>query len=368
MDYLARMSRLRERLEREGLDALFVTNLTNIRYLCGFTGSSAQLLVGAESATFFSDGRYRTQAGDEVEEAAVEIYPNLKERPPIVRAAAQRMKVARLGFESAYVPVRGREMPSPADGLPDLEAIFERMQLLPTADLVEDLRRVKEPEELALIRTAAEMADDGFAYILEQVQVGRTEREVALDLEFYLRRQGADGVSFEPIVAAAERSALPHARPTGRTVEKGRYLLFDLGCVYRGYCSDLTRTVVVGPADDRHREVYEVVARANAAGIDAARPGRKGAEVDRSAREVIAAAGYPEAFSHGLGHGVGIEVHEQPRLSTISEHELEPGEVVTIEPGAYFPGWGGVRIEDLVVLTADGVDVLSRSPKDLIVL
>jgi Xaa-Pro aminopeptidase len=227
---------------------------------------------------------------------------------------------------------------------------------------------VKGPGELDRIREAARLADEGLAHILERVAEGVSERELALELEFFMRRAGADDVSFDPIVAAAERSALPHARPTERQVEKGRYLLFDLGCIYDGYCSDMTRTVVVGEADDRHREIYDLVARAQQAGLDAVAAGRPTAEVDLAARQVIADAGLADAFGHGLGHGVGIEIHEGPTLRATSPDVLEVGQVITIEPGVYLPGWGGVRIEDLVVVGPDGPEVLSRSSKELQVL
>ncbi|MGH9195713.1 MAG: M24 family metallopeptidase, partial [Acidimicrobiia bacterium] len=233
---------------------------------------------------------------------------------------------------------------------------------------VSRLRRVKEADELALIRTAAELADAGFAYILGKVKPGVTEREFALDLEFFMRREGAEDVSFDPIVAAAERSALPHAHATDRPVEEGRFLLFDLGCKYLGYCSDLTRTIVVGKADSKHREIYDLVARSQQVALDAVRPGADGVEIDKVARDVFEGAGVGDAFSHGLGHGVGLEIHESPTLSKASKDILGTDEVVTVEPGIYFPDLGGVRIEDLVVVTESGAESLSKSGKELIEL
>ncbi|MEX0790658.1 MAG: M24 family metallopeptidase, partial [Actinomycetota bacterium] len=223
-------------------------------------------------------------------------------------------------------------------------------------------------QEIASIRAAAQMGDEVFAFILGKIKPWVREIDLALELEFFLRSKGSEGVSFDPIVAAAERSALPHARPTSRIVEEGRYLLFDFGCVVDGYCSDMTRTVVIGPVDARHREVYETVLASQIAGIEAAGPGVTCGDVDQAARRVIEKAGYPKAFMHGLGHGVGLDIHEAPSLKTGFTDQLMPGHVITIEPGAYFERWGGVRVEDLAVVTEDGLEVLSKAPKDLIVL
>lgn len=358
MDGSSRIARIQAQLVSEGLDAAYVAHLPNVRYLCGFTGSNGCLVIGRSGARFLTDGRYRVQASQEVQGAEVDVYglPDALERG--LRRALSDFDAASLGFEAGHLTVAMLDRLRQADGF----------DLVPTTELVERLRMVKEPEELDRIREAARMADEGLAHILERVSVGVSERELALELEFFMRRQGADDVSFDPIVAAAERSALPHARPTDRQVEKGRYLLFDLGCIHDGYCSDLTRTVVVGDPDDRHREIYELVARAQQAGLDAVKPGRPAAEVDRAARQVIEDAGLGDAFGHGLGHGVGVEIHEAPTLRSTSREVLEAGQVITIEPGAYLPGWGGVRIEDLVAVGPDGADVLSRSTKELQVL
>ncbi|MGH9268887.1 MAG: M24 family metallopeptidase, partial [Acidimicrobiales bacterium] len=307
MDYAGRLARLHARLQGEGLDALYVTNLVNVKYLCGFTGSNGVLLVGGSGARFITDGRYRTQSAEEVapEVAEVIVYGLPEERQARLRAGVTDFGASQVGFEAEHLTVAALER---------LQKELEGSELVATEGWVEGLRRVKDEDELALIRAAARIGDAALAFILECVEVGRTEAELALELEMHLRRSGAEDVSFKPIVAAGERSALPHARPSDRLVEKGSFLLFDLGCSYRGYCSDLTRTVVIGPASDRHREVYEMVAAAQASGLRAAAAGRPAAEVDRAAREVIAAAGHAEAFSHGLGHGVGLEIHEGPTL------------------------------------------------------
>lgn len=359
MDYEGRTAKLRKEMASRELDTLFVTNLTNVRYLCGFTGSNGMLLVTGRGSRFFTDGRYRTQSSDQVQGAEIFVYENPPDLGPALRKAATDLDAKAIGFEAVHVSVAKQE---------ELEESFGVSALVSTKQIVEELRALKDSEEIDLIRTAAQMADDGFSHILDYVMPGMTEKEVALELEFYLRREGAEDASFSPIVATGERSALPHANPTEKIIEKGAFLLFDLGAKYKSYCSDLTRTVLIGDAGDRQRSVYEVIAASNEAGLKAAGPGIAAKTVDRAARDVVAEAGYPEAFSHGLGHGVGLEVHESPSVRSTSEDVLEAGNIVTIEPGAYFEGWGGVRIEDLVVITDSGIEVLSKSSKELIVI
>lgn len=360
MDHVGRIKHLQEGLD---VEALYVTDLANVRYLCGFTGSNGALLIEQSAAWFLTDGRYRTQAAEEVAGAEVEVYALPDQAGATLQRIAAEIGATTVGFESEHTTVSGAER---------LRAYFPGCELAGTTGLVEALRRVKEPEELDRIREAARFADEGLAYILTQVRPGVTERELAILLESHMRLEGAEAVSFPSIVAAAERSALPHAHPTDREVEEGRFLLFDLGCIVDGYCSDLTRTIVVGHADDRHREIHDLVARAQQAGLDALAAGRTGAEVDKAARDVIVDAGNGEGFGHSLGHGVGIEIHEAPTLRSTSADVLAPGNVVTVEPGVYLPGWGGVRIEDLTVVTAGGQETLShapgRAPGELIVL
>jgi Xaa-Pro aminopeptidase len=355
---IGRIARIQAALEAEGVDAVYVAHLPNVRYLCGFTGSNGCLVIGRSGARFLTDGRYRAQSAEEVQGAEVEVYGLPDELDRGLERACSDFGVSTVGFEAAHLTVAALDRLREATGL----------EVRPTTQLVERLRMVKEPAELDRIREAARMADEGLAHVLERVTEGVTERELALELEFFMRRQGADDVSFDLIVAAAERSALPHAHPTDRQVEKGRYLLFDLGCIFEGYCSDMTRTIMVGDPDQRHREIYDLVARAQQAGLDAVRPGTPAADVDRAARRVIEDAGLGDAFGHGLGHGVGVEIHEAPTLRSTSRDVLEVGHVITIEPGVYLPGWGGVRIEDLVVVAPEGADVLSRSSKALQVL
>lgn len=368
MDHEGRLTKLRSRMSAEGVDGFYVTNMVSVRYLCGFTGSTGSLFVGPSEARLFVDGRYVIRARREVGGAEVVTYASRDEYPQLL---AELGKAAdRIGFEAGHVTVLARgETLEPPDGLDRVKRYFDSADLVPTVRWVEDLRQYKEPSEIDALRAAAVLADEGFEFALDRIEVGMTERELALELEIHMRRNGADGVSFPPIVAAAANSALPHASPGDQPVEKGRYLLLDFGAIYKGYCSDLTRTFLIGPGDDRHREVYEKVAEAQLAGLEMMKPGTVEGDAHGRALAVFERAGYPEAFSHGLGHGVGLEIHEErPNLKPGLQGTLAPGHVVTVEPGVYFEGWGGVRIEDLVVITSDGHDILSKAPKDLIVL
>lgn len=369
MGVAERQEKLRARMATEGVDALLVSNLTNVRYLTGFAGSNGYVFLTKNATRFYSDGRYATQAAQMVKEAEIHIAPTHSAVVEDLNDITRSEKLARVAYEASHVTVSSRGAAwEPPPGLDKVMSYFEGAELIPGEGWVEELRKIKDPEEIASIRAAAQMGDEGFAFILDRIKPGVREIDLALELEFHLRSKGSVGVSFDPIVAAAERSALPHARPTDRMVEQGRYLLFDFGCVVDGYCSDMTRTVVIGPLDDRHREVYETVLESQMAGIEAAGPGVTCGDVDGAARRVIEKAGYPKAFMHGLGHGVGLDIHEAPSLKTGFAEQLMPGHVITIEPGAYFEGWGGVRVEDLAVVTEDGLEVLSKAPKDLIVL
>ena len=336
--------------ERE-LDQLFVSDLLNVRYLTGFTGTNGACLVGRGELIFFTDFRYTERARAEV---GYEWERPEAERELIPQIVAQ-MK-GRVGFEDAKLSVRQLARLEAAAG--------EGVEFLPAGDLVEQLRAVKEPEELERIAAAAELTDGVYEWALERGLAGRTERDVARACEARLRELGAEP-SFPPIVAAAANGALPHAEPGEREIGSGELVVFDMGALLDGYCSDCTRTFATGDPGDEGREVYELVQHAQTAALEAVRPGANGKEVDAVAREIIDEAGHADHFGHGLGHGVGLEVHEAPRLATTSEDELREGNVVTVEPGVYLPGKLGVRIEDLVVVTGDGYRNLSGLGKEL---
>ena len=350
-----RADRLIERLATAGVEALVVTNLLGVRYLTGFTGSNAMAVIGADVRVFASDFRY-------VEQAAQEVGPSFDRLPAsqdLLEAIAGALpeNELRLGFEEGHVTVR--EHARMREKLP------ERVELIGLDGVVEGLRAVKSPEELAAIRAAAALADDAFEQFISQGLVGRTERELAIALEFEMRRRGAEHPSFDPIVAAGPHGALPHASPRDVEVPRGALVVIDWGAQLDGYCSDCTRTVAAGSASPHGTEIYQLVLEAQLAGLQAVRAGRTGLEVDAVARQIIDAAGHGPHFGHGLGHGVGLEVHEAPRLGQRSESVLEAGNVVTVEPGVYLPGELGVRIEDLVVVSDNGCEILTGLSKEL---
>jgi Xaa-Pro aminopeptidase len=355
----ARADRLAAALGEREVDALLVTDLANVRWLTGFTGSNALALVGGGGERLFlTDFRYLTQSAEQVPGAwARDIAQEL------LGAVAAKLPAEgplRLGFDDAHLSVRDHGKLA--------EAVRDGVRLVPAGGAVEELRRRKDAAELEAIRAAARLADTALEEVLERGLAGRTERDVALDLEFTMRRLGAQGPSFPPIVAGGAHGALPHAEPRDVAIEPGVLCTIDWGAQLDGYASDCTRTFATGEVDPRDAEVYELVRRAQEEALAAVRPGPTGREVDAVARGIIEAAGHGEHFGHGLGHGVGLEVHEGPRLSRQSDDRLEAGQVVTVEPGVYVPGATGVRIEDLVAITEDGCEVLSSLPKELRVI
>lgn len=358
MDHRLRRARLAARLGELEVDAVFVTRLPNVRYLTGFSGSNGQALVGDGRATLFTDGRYEEQARHEVPDVDRVIY--LDGFPPLAASVAG-MGAARVAFESEGVSHGYWERLR--DRLPGVE-------LVPVGAEVERLRRIKEPGEVDRIARAQETADVAFETVVlaGALREGLTERELALELEVAMRRAGADDRAFETIAAFGENAAEPHHDPTERPLRRGDIVKLDFGALVDGYHSDMTRTVAFGEPDGRLREIRDLVAAAQQAGIDAVRPGASVAEVDLAARRVIEEAGHGEAFPHGLGHGVGLEIHEDPRFRWDGTDDVPEGAVVTVEPGVYIPGLGGVRIEDMVEVTAGGCRPIPRSTKELVVL
>jgi Xaa-Pro aminopeptidase len=351
---VSRADRVAERLEERGLDLMLVTDLVNLRYLTGFTGSNGMAIVGRDVRRFITDFRYVEQAASQVRDFDREQGPQ-----DFITALGDGWPEGelRVGFEDDHVTVRRHQRMR--------EVIPDRIELAPAGGIVEALRAVKEPGEIARIAGAAELADEVYGVLREQGLSGRPEREVALALENEMRRRGAEP-SFSSIVASAERGALPHAVPTDVAIPRDTLVTLDIGAQLDGYCSDCTRTWATGELSDDLAEAYALVQRAQAEALAAVRPGPEGREVDAVARDIIEAAGHGEHFGHGLGHGVGLEVHEGPRLARTADARLVAGNVVTVEPGVYLPGRGGVRIEDLVVVTEDGHEVLSGFTKDLV--
>lgn len=351
---MSRADRIAGRLEE--LDALLVTEPANLRYVSGFTGSNGFAVVGLGVRRFVTDFRYVEQAKTEVpaefdrEQGPQELLGALKE--------GWGAGAVRLGFDDAHVSVRLHRRLR--------ELLPAAVELVPAAGIVEGVRAVKEPDEVVRIAAAAALVDDIFAWLLSFGIVGRTERDVAVALEHEMRLRGASGPSFDSIVASAEHGALPHAKPRDVPIARDTLVTLDIGAVLDGYCSDCTRTWATGVVPDALAEIYALVLRAQVTALDAVRPGPSGREVDAIARDIITAAGHGDHFGHGLGHGVGVVTHEAPRLARTAEARLVPGHVVTVEPGVYVPGVGGVRIEDLVVVTEDGRDVLSHTTNELL--
>lgn len=357
MDVRSRAPRLRAALPEAGVDAVLVTHLPNVRYLTGFTGSAALLLVTGEELTFVTDGRYTDQATEQLARAGVDspvrIGRTLAEQHEIVSAAAGG--VERLGLEADHVSWAQQQ---------ELESAWsDRLELVATRGLVETLREVKDEGEVARIEAAAAIADEALGVVRTMLGTGVTERDLAFELEAEMRRRGADGPSFETIVGSGPNGARPHARPTGRTIVEGDLVVLDFGALLDGYHSDMTRTVCVGDPTPTQRRMLEVVTDAQAAGVAAVRAGASAATVDAACREAIAAAGWADAFLHGTGHGVGLDIHEAPRVGSTSDATLAAGQVITVEPGVYLPEHGGVRVEDTLLVTLEGARVLTKSPK-----
>ena len=356
MDVAGRVERLRAKLAGAGCDSLLVTKLVNIRYLTGFTGSAALLLVGPDDLLFVSDGRYGDQAGEQLAAAGVDARIEISgtEQRRIVAGAAEG--VTRIGLEADAVTWAAQRTYA--------EEWFPDAELVPTEGLVDELRLVKDDGEASRIAAAAAVADAAFAQVRPRLGDGPTEADFALDLDTAIRRLGADGNSFETIVASGPNGAMPHHRPGPRRITEGDLVVLDFGAVVDGYCSDMTRTVMVGAPTAEQQRMLDVVATAQQAGVDAVAAGVDCKVVDGACRAVIAEAGWGEAFVHGTGHGVGLEIHEAPRVANSSDATLAAGHVVTVEPGVYLSGIGGVRIEDTVVVTTDGCRVVTAAPKD----
>ena len=348
---MTRADRLAELVTERELDAVVVTNLVNVRYLSGFTGTNAVCVVGEGLRTFFTDFRYVEQAAEQVSG-----FERLKGERDLLGDVAGRL-AGRVGFEDASMTVRAFERLKGLAG--------DDVELVAAGNLVEGLRAVKDAAEVEAIGAAAELADAALGRVLEGGLAGRSEREVALALEAEMRALGAEEPSFPSIVAAGPHGALPHAEPRDATIDPGVLVTIDWGARLDGYCSDCTRTFATGELDGEAAQVYELVREAQQRSSEAVRAGTDARAVDAVSRELISAAGHGDHYGHGLGHGVGLEVHEAPRLAPTSDDTLVAGNVVTVEPGVYVPGRHGVRIEDLVVVTEGGREVLSGLPKEL---
>ena len=365
MDYLGRQQRLMADLGASRLNALLVTHLPNIRYLCGFTGSAGALLVSEGGSTFFTDSRYTDQAKMEVQGARVIIS-----KKNLLAAVGQwmsrklsgnrRSKSRILGIEGEYLTVAARR--SLADGL------ARHIHLRESPLLVERARMIKDADEIRAIRSAVDLGAELFNAALQTIRPGIKELEVAAEMEYAARKAGAEAMAFETIVASGARSALPHGRASDAAIVSGAFVVCDFGVILHGYCSDRTRTVYAGAANGEARRVYDAVLASQQAAIEAVRPGVQVARIDQAARKTLQQNGLAHYFTHSTGHGVGLEIHEAPRVARGQREVLRPGMVITIEPGVYLPGKWGVRIEDMVVVTEQGCEVLAATQKEFIVI
>ncbi len=351
-----KLAKLREALKENGLDALLVTNPYNRRYMTGFTGSAGVAVVSAEDAVFITDFRYTEQAAKQVQGFRI-----VKHEKTIIEEVANQvkeMKIKTLGFEKDNVSF----------GTYELYNDKVDAELKAVSGIVEKLRMVKTADEIEILQQAAKIADDAFAHICTFIKPGVTELEVSNELEMFMRKQGATSSSFDTIVASGERGALPHGVASDKVIQSGELVTLDFGALYNGYISDITRTVAVGEPSEQLKEIYEVTLAAQVLALEKIKPGMTGIEADAIARDYIKSNGYGDAFGHSTGHGIGLEVHEGPALSFRSETVLVPNMTVTVEPGIYLPGIGGVRIEDDILITEDGNVRLTHSPKELIIL
>ncbi|WP_059171103.1 Xaa-Pro peptidase family protein [Bacillus sp. FJAT-27445] len=353
---MVKVEKLRNEFGKLGIDGMLITSGFNRRYMSNFTGSAGTVLISADKALFITDFRYVEQASKQCE--GFEVVRHNGTMQEEVAHQAKLLGIAKLGFEQNHVTY----------GLyKSYEKVFEG-ELVPVDGAIEKLRLIKTDAEIKILKEAAGIADAAFTHILEFIRPGKTELEVSNELEFFMRKAGASSSSFDIIVASGYRSALPHGVASEKVIEAGDFVTLDYGAYYKGYVSDITRTVSVGAADQKLRDIYDIVLEAQLRGMAGIKPGMTGKEADALTRNLIAEKGYGEYFGHSTGHGIGLEVHEGPSLSRISETVLEPGMVVTVEPGIYIPGLGGVRIEDDTVITLDHNESLTHSTKELIIL
>lgn len=358
-----RIEKLRHRFRSVGVANFLVTRLSNIRWLCGYTGSNGILLVTGKDAYFVTDGRYTNQAREQVKGAKVFIYSAGKNIAGSFLSELKGNKDirfrGRVGIEASMMTVDFHE---------NFKQVFPKSETVKTENVIEQLMMQKDKVEIDTIRRAVNITDRVLPEVLPLIKPGVSEMELSAEITYRHLKLGAQKDAFDIIVASGHRSALPHGKASDKKIEKGDFITFDMGCIVDGYPSDMTRTVVLGKATDEQRKVYAIVKEAQEKAVAAAKPGVKCAYLDGLARRIITDAGYGDKFTHSLGHGLGLEVHARPALSAMSKDRLKPGMVVTVEPGIYIEGFGGVRIEDDIVITEDGNEVMNRSPKELIEL
>ena len=355
--YPLRQKNAQKIMDSSRLDGIFFSSLENIRYLCGFTGSDGALVLTQRESLFLTDSRYWTQAEEEVKDSRIIHY---KKKMEGIASLILDLKLNHIGFESTSLTFSTHQFL--------LERLGNASHLIPLEEELKNLRAEKDAKELALIRRAIDISSNAFLSLPKILKEGVLEREVALEMEFFMKRNGADAIGFDIIIASGKRSALPHGRASAKRIEKGDFILIDFGSGFQGYHSDQTRTVVCGNPSLEQQKIYRIVKEAHDRAIEKIRPGIPIGEVDTAAREYIRNQGYGEYFGHGTGHGIGLVVHEDPVVNSENKGLLQEGMVFTIEPGIYIPNWGGVRIEDMVLVTPHGAEVLTYLPRELKVI
>jgi Xaa-Pro aminopeptidase len=355
MNYQLRLKELRGKLKEISADAVLIEKRENYRYMSGFTGTFAYLLISDDNALIITDSRYTEQAAQQASDYELVNYSSSN----FIENILNEKKIKKLAIEGDTVSVSNYKK------YQKVETVEE---IIITSGLIENLRKIKDENEISLIKKAVQLADEGFEHILKYVKPGITEKDIQMELEYYMRKNGASGVSFDIIVAAGARSSMPHAIAGDIKIKSSDVVLMDFGCIFEGYCSDITRTVFVGKPDMEMRKIYDTVLKVQKAGIENASEGKYAADAHMTVSKMIDEAGYKGRFGHGLGHGVGLEIHELPRVSLFGSEVLKNNMVVTAEPGIYVPGLGGVRIEDVIVINDKTPEILTKANKEMIVL
>ena len=357
MSFENRINNIKQEIAKQKIDGIYITNLTNVRYLTGFTGSAGSVLILEKKQHFFTDGRYIEQSKEQVRNCKIHIVGSAH-----IQAIQKNNFLKdniKIGFESEYVSVHMYQ---------NFSKLFPNVNWMATNGIVETIAAVKDQLEIESLKTAIEITDTVFTQIIPELKEGAIEKEISAKISYLFKMNGADGDSYESIIGSGRLGALPHARPSDKKFEKGDFVVMDFGALYNGYHADMTRTIVIGEASEKHKEIYNIVLDSQLAGINAAKEGITGAALDAVCRKVIDEAGYGSKFIHSTGHGIGLEVHTYPRISSFNNKPLLENYVVTIEPGIYIAGWGGVRIEDDCLIRKNDCLPLNKSTKEMLIL
>ena len=357
MSFENRVNNVKAKLSMAGLDGMYVTNLTNVRYLTGFTGSAGSMLILENTQYFFSDGRYKEQSKEQIKNCKIEIVGS--SHVAAIEKLGLLSSDMNIGFEADHVSVTLFN---------SFKKLFPKVNWRSTGGIIEKIAAVKDMLEINSLKTAIEITDKVFDQIIPELKIGAVEKDISAKISYLFKTNGAEGDSYESIIGSGYLGALPHARPSDKAFEKGDFVVMDFGALYNGYHADMTRTIVIKHATAKHKEIYDIVLAAQLAGISAAKAGITGAELDMVCRQIIIDGGYGNKFIHSTGHGLGLEVHTYPRISAYNKEPLLENYVITIEPGIYIGGWGGVRIEDDCLIKKDQCLPLNRSTKEMLVL